>query len=145
MESENNQKPEVFYKDDFCRAVTGYTPSELHDTVEKEFVAPVDEKINLSVGRDMPRDMGEEIADHYMIFMSAQFRIPLVDQPTEKLHSAFSKFRAWERQIHPRNDCPQHRDYWEPTYDRIERAHTQGDENGIKEGIIELVDKILHD
>lgn len=139
------REPEVFYKDAFCKAVTGYTDSELRDMVSKGVVNPVDEKINLSVGRDMPRSQADETIDRFAVFMSMSLSIPLINKPIEELYTDFRKFRSWEEHVHPRQTFTAHAAYWGPTYREIEEAHRNGDGEGIKQGIITLVDQILHD
>ena len=135
-----------FYKDAFCRAVTGHTCSELFQMLSDRCITPIDRKENLKIGRDMPRSDGEKLVDRYEIFMSSSFGVPLVEQSVEKLFEDFERFVAWERHIHPRDQgYSSHKDYWEPTYDKIERAYFEGNEDKIKRSIMELVDKILHD
>lgn len=136
--------PETFSKDDFCKAVTGYTNHELDRMVTTSYVDPVAETIG-KIGRDEPRTVNDEFVEKFLIFMHAAFRIPLRDVPSEELYQAFRKHRAFEEYVHPRNHFPLHEKYWGPTYRRVEEAHQTGNEENLKMGIQELVDKILHD
>lgn len=136
--------PETFSKSDFCKAVTGYTDSELRQLVTESYVNPLDQRL-AEIGRDEPRTVNDEFGERFSIFMHATFRIPLRDMPSEELYQAFRKHRAFEEYIHPREQFPLHKKYWGPIYQRLEDAHQAEDEQELKEGIQDLVDKILHD
>lgn len=133
--------PEVFYKDDLCQALCGRTVSELLSGISTGYVHPVQNRIL----RDQPLNEGEKLLERQDIFMATEFRLPIKPLSMDELYGFFCKFRDWERHVHPRGQFSLHRDYWEPTYDQIELAHEEGDETGLKEGIVALIDQILHD
>lgn len=141
----NSPEPEIFFKDKFCKAVTGYTDKELRDMVTRRYVDPADNVLETSIGHDMPRDGADQVADKYMIFMGAQYQLSLLDLPVESLYESFAKFRRWEEYVHPRPRFYDHEKYWGPTYRRIEEAFQARDEQAVKDGIVDLVDQILHD
>lgn len=136
--------PETFSKGDFCKAVTGYTNRELDRLVTARYVDPLAETLG-KIGRDEPRTRNDAFGERFSIFMHATFRIPLREVPLEELYQAFRKHQAFEEYVHPREQFPLHEEYWGPAYQQIEEAHQAGDEEELKEGIQELVDKILHD
>ena len=78
--------------------------------------------------------------------MSTTFAFPLLNLPIPKLYEAFSKFRAHEEFIHPRDKgYSLHEQYWGPAYSEIEEAYAKNDEQKFKQGLTQLIDKILHD
>ena len=140
----SQEKPEIFYKEAFCKAVCGHTDHELID-FGRQAVSGIDSKFMPRGGRDMPRDPSEVVVDRLEVFMNTVVPIPLLDLSLDTLYESFSKFRDYERHIHPRDSFPHHEPYWGPTYEAAERAYQNGDETAFKEQLGVLIDKIMHD
>lgn len=139
---EDPNRPETFYKDELCLAVSGLTQHELLAISDKNFVTPIDK--SLSFGRDAPRNESDELVDKHWIFMHTRIMIPLLKIPVSKLYEAVERFRKFEQYVHPQKDSSQ-RAYFDPSYEKIEEAHREGDEVGTRAAILDLIDKILHD
>jgi len=135
------KKPEVFYHSEFCKAVCGYTDSELRDILNKNIIKP---HMN-SIGLDMPRTSADKVVDSWITFMSIDFRLPLLNMPMKKIYEAFRKFKLYEEYIHPRKHFVSHKKVYDTIYEKIELAYMERDVNSFKEGTQELVDIILHD
>ena len=133
-------RPECFYKDHLCRFVTGLSVGELLDKISEEIIDPIDSAI-----RSECRPDGEVFVDRMGLFMGSRFEFPTNDISETDLYAAFSKFRAWEEHVHPRDRCEAHGNYWGRTYVKIETAYATKDMDTFREGIVDLIDQIIHD
>lgn len=134
------KQPEPFGKSDFCKAVTGFNEIELIQIISESNI-----RSSRRVGRDEPRNKTDEIVDSVVTFMSSSYRLPLKPLSMNELYFQFRRFRDFEEHVHPRDKFANHAAYWNPVYDEIETAYSRNDEDGLKNGIMELVDKIIHD
>ncbi|HIG97154.1 MAG TPA: hypothetical protein HA230_02310 [Candidatus Aenigmarchaeota archaeon] len=132
---------DIFYKADFCRAVTGHTDSELRGIVSRDYIDPVTK----SRGFDMPRSGGDVFVDRFALFMGTTFQFPLVDLPRDQLYEIFQRFRTYEEEVHPRREFSNHDAFYAPLYRDIEAAYQTGDVEELKGAISALVDGIVHD
>ncbi len=141
LHMEGTSGPEMFYKGDFCRTVCGHTDDELRTIIRDGYVEPLAQQR----GFDEPRSDSDKLVDNYMTFMAASFQFPLLDISIEDLYEAFRKFREYEEHIHPRSQFSGHEECWGPIYRKIEEAFQSKDYHNFKQGIIDLVDMIIHD
>lgn len=137
----------AFGYDDFCKAVTGNTDIELRAQVSKSWIDPA-YKLLQKTGFYEQEGIApvDEIVNRFELFMNSEFNLPLLKIPVSEMYDAFERFRDWERDVHPRDDEAWVGSalYWEPIYKRIEDEWNNGNENGVKEGINQLIDYILH-
>ena len=135
------KKPDLFYKDALCRGLTGCTPTELRKRCSTEISS-----VDLTIP-DSLRSSDEEFICSFDNFMASSFRVPFLPLSQSHMFEMFKKFKAWESYAHPRDSSPPHpyAEFFEPTYRRIEKAHAIGDYSGFLEGLVALVDQILHD
>lgn len=142
---EDPDRPETFYKDDLCLAVTGFTQSELFAMIDGDFIIPTDTNLQFGFGRDVPRDKSDKLVDRFELFMNTRIMIPLRQIPVSKLYEMAERFRRYEQYVHPQENSGNQREYYDPSYEKIKKAYREGDEVGIKVAILDLIDKILHD
>ena len=135
-----SNSPQPFGWDEFCREITGKDKTELVRMAGDQVVGTLDCLLS-----DKPRIASEALVDRMELFQNFQFELPGLTVSFEEAYAAFSKLRTWETAIHPRNQFPHHTQYWDPTYDSIERAYLTGNQEGFKAGIKRLLDKIIHD
>ena len=133
-------RPEIFGYADFCKAVTGYTDSELRQAVRDGVIDDIAKARNF----DQPRTDTEKVMDNYFTFMSMEFKIPILKLPIDELYQYFDKFRKHEKYIHPRDRFGSWETYLGPTYATIDSAFEEKDEESFMTSLQELVDKILH-
>lgn len=135
--------PKRFWREGFCKAVTGYTRDQLLGFINREYIDHMVEHLEKKKAkynpRDTPRGPADESADRMLIFANSKFRADLSGIPAEELYQAFVKFKEYV-------DYIGHEPSWGPEiYRKIEEAHQKRNETELKGAIIELVDEIIHD
>lgn len=133
---------EPFYKDRFCKAVTGLTDDEWRDVVRTGHIDPT---TLARMQENVPVSPDEHFVQRFETFMSSFVITPILDLPREELYEAFERFRDYERSVHPRADFPT----YVPTYDRryqlVEETYRSNDMESFKVALQTLVDFIIHD
>jgi len=136
-------KPECFAYAEFCEEVCGYTDDELRDEISRHQVKRhVD-----PIARDMPREPSDRVVRAWEVFRASDYSgIPLRNLSIEDFFNSFSKFREWERQVHPRMGAGFSgiANYFEPAYEKLKDAYKKGDVEGVKREVGALVNLILH-
>ena len=129
----------IFDRNDFCKAVTGYTFDQLMKQVSK--------KVDLlaKAPSEIPKDNTDRFLDSYGFFLGTKFEFPLVRDSDVMLHLAFQKYAFHERFIHPKETHKCVRDYWERIYGKVEETFKLNDSKKFRKSICDLVDALLHD
>lgn len=141
---EDPNRPEIFYKDEFCQALTGLTVFEIHCQMAE--VAKSIENKPSSIKRDEPRTEAEIFVDRFEISMSTLYvDFDQIDsKPIEELYEIFQKFRKFETYTH-RNSGPGYREFYDPVYQMIEDSYQEGNYEEFTTTILVLLNNIIHD
>ena len=136
------QASEPFYRDAFCRAVTGRTDSEWRAIVREDYTEPV---TLTRMQPNVPITHGERFVQNFEAFMGASVRSAILDIPVAELYGVFERFRDYERSIHPRDESPLYIPTYDARYGAVESAYNSGDNKEFKLSLQDLVDLIIHD
>ena len=133
---------EPFWKDDFCKAVTGRTDAEWRALVTERYVEPT---TLARMQPNVPITPGERFVQNYEAFIGTFVMPPILDLTRAELYGVFERFRDYERSVHPRDEFPLYLGNYDVRYDAIERAYASGNTEEFKVVLQDLVDLIIHD
>ncbi len=136
------QTTEIFYKDRFCKAVTGRTDSEWRDVIRGDYTEPT---TLARMQPNTPITVEERFVQNFETFMSATFTVPILDLPIKDLYDMFERFRNYERNMHPRDEFTMYVGTYDRRYGAVEQAYKLDDTKGFRKALQELVDLIIHD